>query len=279
MSHWTSNAISAAYAAFRPSYPAALFQAVASRCVAGIGGSSASTDASLCVDVGCGSGQATVALADHFQRVIGVDPSQSQVDHATAHARVTYAVAPAEGFASVLPTPHSATCVTVAQAIHWFNMPAFVDQVDRALVQQPGALLAFWSYPLCTIENFPEVDRLLREVDAMLMGDGHWPRERKHVDNRYADIFTTTHFPDDKWVLSSESFPVKKEMTLDGFVSYMSTWSGVDRYRKAFPEKDLLQEFYTNASQYVKPSQGETATEAPLLSVVFNMETYYAARR
>lgn len=37
---------------------------------------------SLCVDVGCGSGQSTEIYADHFDQVIGLDVSQEQLDAA-----------------------------------------------------------------------------------------------------------------------------------------------------------------------------------------------------
>ena len=36
----------------------------------------------MAVDVGCGTGQATFALADHFKRVVGIDISESQIGEA-----------------------------------------------------------------------------------------------------------------------------------------------------------------------------------------------------
>ena len=36
----------------------------------------------MAVDVGCGTGQATLALADHFERVLGVDISENQISEA-----------------------------------------------------------------------------------------------------------------------------------------------------------------------------------------------------
>ena len=41
----------------------------------------------LAVDVGCGSGQSTEPLADHFKEVIGVDISQEQINKATQASR------------------------------------------------------------------------------------------------------------------------------------------------------------------------------------------------
>jgi SAM-dependent methyltransferase len=280
MSHWTSNAISAAYATFRPHYPPALFAAVAKHCT------TAAKRRRLCVDVGCGTGQAAISLLDYFDSVVGVDPSATQVAHAPTHARATYAVASAETFASFIPSgPHSADCVTVAQAIHWFDLEKFMGQVDLTLKQEPGALLAFWSYPLCTIVSHPQVDALLRSLDAMLMSEGHWPPERRHVDNHYAEIWTPEYFPDDRWHREVDSFSVEKRMLLDEFVSYLSTMSGVDRYLKQFPEQDILGDFHNAARAAMSEDSTRTVDgkeaekEPPTLTVVFNMETYFASRK
>ena len=68
----------AAYARFRPEYPpelAAFFARVA-------------PTPALAVDVGCGTGQLTTQLAEHFERTIGLDPSADQLANAsTTHER------------------------------------------------------------------------------------------------------------------------------------------------------------------------------------------------
>ena len=37
----------------------------------------------LCVDVACGSGQATTQLAEYYNRVIGIDSSEKQLEYAS----------------------------------------------------------------------------------------------------------------------------------------------------------------------------------------------------
>ena len=37
---------------------------------------------SMAIDVGCGTGQATLALAQHFDRVVGIDISENQISEA-----------------------------------------------------------------------------------------------------------------------------------------------------------------------------------------------------
>ena len=67
-----------AYAHYRPTYPATLAEALAAL----------SPAQRLAVDVGCGTGQLSVLLANHFDQVIATDVSADQLSHATAHPKV-----------------------------------------------------------------------------------------------------------------------------------------------------------------------------------------------
>src|SRR5262245_53056061 len=108
--HFT--AVAAQYAQSRPTYPDELFAWLAGRCAA----------RQLAWDVGAGNGQASVALAQHFDKVLATDLSEAQVRQAAAHPRIEYRVAPAEQ--SGLPDA-SADLVTIAQALHWFDFEPF----------------------------------------------------------------------------------------------------------------------------------------------------------
>src|SRR5690242_15552742 len=96
--------LAAQYAAFRPAYPASLFDYLAQSC----------PGREAVWDCACGSGQATMALAERFQSVIATDASQEQVAAAPPRANITYRVARAEdsGIES-----SSLDLVTVAQAL------------------------------------------------------------------------------------------------------------------------------------------------------------------
>ena len=94
------SAQAADYARYRPHYPAQLFEYLAS----------VAPGHSLAWDCGTGNGQAAVALAEHFERVIATDASAEQLAHAMPHERVEYRVEAAEAVS--LP-PHSADLATV----------------------------------------------------------------------------------------------------------------------------------------------------------------------
>ena len=79
MSYFTSQAES--YKDFRPMYPTELFEWLRSI---------AAGDTAW--DVGCGSGQASVALSRVFKMVIATDTSQPQLDQARQLPTSTFAV-------------------------------------------------------------------------------------------------------------------------------------------------------------------------------------------
>lgn len=196
------------YAAFRPTYPAAMIASVAAL----------APRRERCWDVGTGSGQAAVLLAEHFAHVDATDASASQVAHATAHQRVSYHVAPAE--ASPLPDA-SIDLVTVAQALHWFDLPAFYREVQRVAV--PGAAIAAWTYGL--IEVDADVDAVVHWFYEARLGT-YWPFERRHVESGYA----TLDFPFPRLAVTSP--PIEEMLDREGVTGFLGTWSALKRARE-----------------------------------------------
>jgi SAM-dependent methyltransferase len=198
------------YANFRPGYPPGLFAWLASRTPA--------RDAVW--DCGCGSGQASRALAEHFTRVHATDVSPEQIAAAQPNPRVAYSVAPAER--SGLDA-QSVDLVTVAQALHWFDVDAFYAEARR--VARPGGLLAVWTYPRPELAD-PVLDRLFFEFYRDVVGR-YWPPERRHVESNYQ----TLPFPFEE--LPHPPFGLEFQWNLEQLAGYASSWSATARYRKA----------------------------------------------
>ncbi|MFG2498737.1 class I SAM-dependent methyltransferase [Streptomyces sp. NPDC048441] len=127
------NEAAAQYAANRPSYPSALFDAVeklAGRSLAG----------ARVIDVGAGTGIATALLADRGARVVGVEPGEGMA----REFRRTLPTAPlVRGDGDRLPfADGSADFLTYAQAWHWTHQERSVPEALRVL--RPGGALALW---------------------------------------------------------------------------------------------------------------------------------------
>jgi SAM-dependent methyltransferase len=198
------------YANFRPGYPPELFAWLAR----------ISPAREAVWDCGCGSGQASTALAEHFSVVYATDVAPEQIGAAKAHARVRYAVAPAErsGLAG-----QSADLVTVAQALHWFDVTAFYAEAVR--VARPGALLAVWNYPRPRFVE-PTLDERFLKFYSEVVGP-YWPPERRHIEAGYR----TLPFPFEE--IAAPEFRLELQWNLEQVAGYVSSWSATARYRKA----------------------------------------------
>jgi len=203
------------YFAFRPRYPAELPDYLAT--VAG--------GTALAWDCGTGNGQAAVGLAERFTRVVATDPSADMIAHAIPHARVTYCVAQ---YQSGLPD-HSANLVTVAQALHWFNLDEFLPEARRVLAR--NGVLAAWCYSLCRIE--PGLDEVIDGYYTGTLGS-FWPPERRHTDDGYRSFV----LPLDE--LAPPRFEMSQSWTMSEFVRYVRTWSGTSRCIEARGEAPVL---------------------------------------
>ncbi|HVS03569.1 MAG TPA: class I SAM-dependent methyltransferase, partial [Thermoanaerobaculia bacterium] len=174
----------------------------------------------LAWDCATGSGQAAVALAERFARVVATDASRQQLAHATAHPRVAYRLARAE--ASGLESD-SADLLTVAQAVHWFDLDAFWPEARR--VVRPGGLVAVWGYDRRLTLGEAALDAAMQELYRRL--DAYWPPERWILEGGYRSLpFPFAELP-------APRLDMQAELDLAALTGYCRTWSAVRRYLQA----------------------------------------------
>jgi SAM-dependent methyltransferase len=225
-----------AYARYRPDYPAELFAYLATltpRC-------------EVALDLATGSGQAAVGLAEHFALVVASDGSVSQLQNAEHHPHVAYV-----GNLAEQPALKDGTVdlVVAAQAAHWFDHERFYPEVKRVL-RADGAL-ALWTYGLAYVE--PRVDTIVRHFYSDVVGS-HWPPERRWVESAYRDL----PFPLQE--VSAPSFQLNLEWDLDSLIGYISTWSAVQRYKRATGEDPLPALRAEIAPCWPKPMEAKRVT-------------------
>jgi SAM-dependent methyltransferase len=202
------------YARYRPTYPPELFAWLAEL----------SPGRGLAVDVGTGNGQAAVALAEQFERVIGLDPSAEQIAQARPRTGVEYRVAAAE--ATGLPDG-SVDLLVAAQAFHWFDRGAFLTEATRLL--RADGVLALVTYLLSRIT--PEVDAIVDRLYADL--GPYWEPERRLVEDGYAAVAVPfTQLP-------SPPFTMRDTWTVDDLTGYIGTWSALRKAAAATGENPL----------------------------------------
>jgi hypothetical protein len=227
------------YARFRPTYPPELFDAVAALV----------PRHTLCWDAGTGSGQAACGLAGHFAEVVATDASAEQIAHATPCEGVTYRVAPSER--SGLDDA-SVDLVTVGQAVHWFGLKNFYEEVRR--VGAAGSAIAVWAYDLFSVDA--AVDDVFGAFHASV--EAFWPPERAFVARRYADLL----FPFEE--VRVPPVAMRASWSLERTLGYLSTWSAVKRCMTE-TARDPIAEFEERFSAAWGDADAEKTVTWPLI--------------
>jgi len=112
--------------------------------------------------------------------------------------------------------------VTVAQALHWFEVHSFYQEVNRVLTR--GGVLAVWTYGNQKLGH-AEIDSVLSRFYNDVVGP-YWRPERRHVESGYRTL--PFPFPE----LNAPSFMMVEQWTLPDLVGYLGTWSATQQYRE-----------------------------------------------
>ena len=204
---------SAAYGRYRPDYPPGLVDWISSQ----------APDRRLAVDCATGNGQAALAFASRFDRVLALDGSLGQLRNAEARPNLAYVAALAER----LPIrDRSASLVTAAQAAHWFDFGPFHAECRRVLV--PGGVVAAWTYGKFHLDDDSSVaeavEAVIDDFYENVVGD-FWPPERRFVELGYR----TLPFP---WrEVAAPEFALEASWELERVIGYLASWSAVQRYK------------------------------------------------
>jgi len=243
----------AIYASFRPTYPRSLFDFIFRY-------HERSRDArwDRAVDLGCGTGQATVELTP-FKRVIGVDPSSKMIEVAQATLKTqpvsTGQYEYVEASAESLPflADGSVDLITAAQACHWFDWSKMWPELARVLRKDGSA--AFWIYSEFRLTRHPSlthrINAYAQGLDPLHSVGPYWqqpgrsilenhlvqvPEGNEVVPGAFKDFervfFTGDHYPS---LPSPRSVILRKKMTWDDLLSYFNTWSSLHTFRQRNP--------------------------------------------
>ncbi|KAB2621174.1 methyltransferase [Pyrus ussuriensis x Pyrus communis] len=169
-------------------------------------------------------------LGEHYEQVIGTDISESQLKSALQHPRVGYVHTPMtmsdDELVDLIGGENSVDLVTVAEAVHWFDLPKFYSLVKRVL-RKPGGVIAVWGYNACvtsTVTHAEIEDVLKRFYEA---SKPFWDPKREYLWEGYR----TLPFPFESIGLGSEGQPVAleipKEVSFEGVLRMLRSSSSV----------------------------------------------------
>ncbi|WP_303903062.1 class I SAM-dependent methyltransferase [Thiohalomonas denitrificans] len=211
------SALAGNYARYRPGYPAALFEYLADL----------APSHRKAWDCATGSGQAALGLAAHFESVVATDASAEQLAAAEPISKVVYRVAPAERSGL---EKGSVDLVTVAQALHWFDVDRFYTEVRRVLA--PGGVIAVWCYNLLSVDE--AVDAVIDRLYSHVL-EPYWPLERRFVENGYRGL----PFPFRE--IEPLGYSMEAHWDLARLLGYLNSWSATNRFTEA-TRRDAVEE-------------------------------------
>ncbi|KAF8938145.1 hypothetical protein BGZ47_008716 [Haplosporangium gracile] len=208
------------------------------------------------VDIGTGTGQVAVVLAEKFKQVHGVDASATMLSNAIQKSNVAYHVAKGEDL-GVIETS-SVDVLTVAQAMHWFHHPTFFSEVKRVL--KPRGTFAAVGYSFVIFEDHPRATRRIYELGDQPDQLGTlWDNGRLILDNLYKSIdiplqnVERHYFPSNiksqfhtqsadivaAAATTTEALPpvMSGRVTMKHFRNYIKTWSSYKNYCEKYPSR------------------------------------------
>ncbi|XP_044160992.1 putative methyltransferase DDB_G0268948 [Bufo gargarizans] len=215
----------------------------------------------MLVDVGCGTGRYILALAPHFEKVLGIDISESQINLAkqstSANNNVSYMVASAEN----IPAENdSVDLVHAGLAGHWFTIDKFLNESVRVL-KTNGCLALHAFYPATEIE-YKDLSRDLSEVmsevwDTLLQ---HLPKSIiQHVSCQYQSIYEAIPLKDKELITD---IPVTMQMSISEIIGFIQSICMFE----AFMEKDAkkAEQFLIQTDKRFREILGEEADSVRL---------------
>lgn len=209
------------YSQFRPQYPKEIYDFLTKHC----GGRE------LAWDCATGNGQAASDLSRYFKKVIATDSSEKQIQNALPLENVEYQVLKAEEKLS-LPNA-SIDLITVAQALHWFDLEVFYSEARRLL--KPDGVFATWAYSFHSPIQ-PDIDSHLNEFYFQTLGP-FWKPNNRLIWEGYRDL----PFPFEE--ITTPKLSLSVSWSLEDLRGYFKTWSSTQLYidkQETDPTGELL---------------------------------------
>ncbi|KAI0330664.1 S-adenosyl-L-methionine-dependent methyltransferase [Cubamyces sp. BRFM 1775] len=274
----------AKYASSRPTYPRQLYDFVFQ-----FHGRAKGARWDTAVDVGCGTGQATVELTP-FQRIVGVEPSLRMVEQAresvktrlagiNLSSQIEFVQSSAEDLSCL--KDGSVDLMIAAQACHWFKWDKFWPEAARVL--RKDGTFAAWCYSEFRLSRFPSATAIINDYaqgsdPANSLGtywerpgrtilDEHLvavPDPREVLPDKFSEFervfFTGSHYPD---LPNARPVILRKRMSWEELLGYFRTWSPLHTFHEKHPEDlqredgDIAVRFWRKLKEEVARAEGK----------------------
>ena len=170
-------------------------------------------------------------VAEHYKKVIATDISEEQLKHAIPHPQVHYLHTPSmmsdDELVHLLGGENSVDLITVASAVHWFDLEKFNPIVKRVL-RKPGGIFAVWCYS--RFKFSPEIDTLLT-----IHFERTFPFQNPNFKHAL-ECYKTLPFPFESVGVGCEGQPLEldmeKKMLFEGLLKFFRSCSAFNTAKR-----------------------------------------------
>lgn len=228
------------YSSYRPRYPEELISYLIK--------TTNLQDDSVVVDIGCGTGILTKQLLEHNIKTIGVEPNIEMYNQAKKDLRGYDCQLVNSSAENTKLDDNIANLITVAQALHWFDLNKFICEYKRILKEDGQVAILYNNMDKddIVVEKFLNVHRTL------------CPQYRgfsKGINN-HVDIYTEM-FGDNGFI--TKIFENNQLLSYEEYIGYVESLSyslepndkNYQRYRKALNE---IFDMYSNSGKINLPT-------------------------
>ncbi|XP_078085187.1 putative methyltransferase DDB_G0268948 isoform X3 [Mustelus asterias] len=172
-------------------------------------------------------------LASHFDKVVGIDLSEAQIEEARkmdGPDNVSYRQGVAE---EMKFEDGSVDLVTVGAAAHWFDMEKFMKELARIL--KPHGCVALYCYEVPHLLGYDHCSDHPTQIvqDLFTILKPYETEVNSIVWNEYKEVFDAITFPDKE---RAEDIYVKLKKSISWFIRYLNSSVLYQSYQKEDPE-------------------------------------------
>ncbi|MEV0298579.1 class I SAM-dependent methyltransferase [Nocardia sp. NPDC050710] len=203
------------YARYRPGYPAEVLDGIVSRF--GLDGTG------LLLDLGCGTGQLTLPLAEHVSAAIGVDPEPRMLAEAQVRAEAAGItnVAWVQGSSALLPGEFGRfRLVTMGRSFHWMDREAVLVALDDVVEVDGGLVIANDS---CLVRPTTDWQQAIEDVQRRFLPRDQQAGPAPVADARrsHEDVLTRSPFSR----VHRQVYEFARPWTVDQAIGYLYSTS------------------------------------------------------
>ncbi len=229
------------YARYRPGYPQILFDDLVQQFhLDGTG---------RLLDLGCGTGQLTLPLAEHVAETVGMDPEPEMLAEATRQAQANHItnVTWVQGNSADLPGEFGRfRLVTMGRSFHWMDREQVVATLDHTVEDSGGLVLANDS---CLVRPVTAWQQAIEDIQRRFLPPDFTPPDALIDQRPHQEIVTRSSFSQVRRLM----YEFDRLWTLEQVIGYLYSTS-VPLRRLLGDQQSAFEQAITNALLTIDPA-------------------------